>query len=465
MKQCNRCQLDFGDSVTVCNQCGDALIEVSQLVGGAVHCTQCGALAKPTWRFCKRCGAKMEDIEEALPAASGSSSSRALQGSASGLIEREGKAASASPPRQPWEPPRIEARNVPVERRCPRCHTALIGEAQYCDVCGAGARETTPKVLGGSTTPIVQGEQPRPAELVPVAAPGRVALTLGGYAEELQRPEAETLSPEERSKFKRVLIGALVLVALVILAVAVRLLWSRPSGTQRADQLTSAGTTPEKKTTLDKKETPKLFPAEFTVEAVEKEDQFAGGHAHVIVRLDDQALFIIRDEGEYASPVDRAKAVTENLRKAIANLQLDRASEFRVVNGPESPTIVEIMPNLKGEKELPIVSITHHDVSGYVRRSHRSLTAAELAEWWLNRLKDRAALFVKGEVPRLTATDEDGRLLADLYNRAEKESPGGRPTREALDQALRTLSQEQRRLLSFEGVRTFPNQKGHDEQK
>jgi hypothetical protein len=93
------------------------------------------------------------------------------------------------------------------------------------------------------------------------------------------------------------------------------------------------------------------------------------------------------------------------------------------------------------------------------------VTATQLAEWWLNRLKDRAALFVKGEAPRLTATDEDGRLLADLYNRAEKESPGGRPTREALDQALRTLSQEQRRLLSFEGVRTFPNQKGHNEQK
>lgn len=459
MMRCNRCQLDFGDSVTVCNQCGDALVEVSQLTDRVVHCTECGALAKPTWKFCKRCGAKMEDVEEAPPTASGSLPRQPLQPSGSVLIEgEEDLAASGSPARHPWEPPRIEERRTPVERRCPRCHTALTAEAQFCDVCGAAVSEAAPRPLGGATAPVLL-EQERPTELVPTAASGRLALTLGGYAEELQSPEREPLSPQERRTFKRILIAALVVVAVIALVVAVRL-WSKPAASQRADQPASAGAVPEKKATPDKKEPLKLFPAEFTMEAIEKEDQFAGGHAHVIVKLDEQALFIIRDEGEYASAIDRAKAVIENLRKAITNLQLDRASEFRVVDRPEAPTIVQIMPNLKGEKELPIVSITHHDVSGYVRRSHGSVTAAQLAEWWLNRLKDRVNLFVKGEASRLTAADEDGRLLAEVYDRAEKGSAGGRPTRDALDEALRTLTQEQRRLLSYEGVRIFPSHSG-----
>ena len=432
MKRCNKCQVDFADSVTICRQCGDALVEVSQRVDGVVHCTECGALAKAAWRFCKRCGAKMEDIEGMAGSASGSS------------------------PRHPWEPPRIEARNAPEERRCPRCQTALSVEAQYCDVCGAGLREANSRPLGEPTAPVLREQEPRPTELVPVAASGHLDLTLGGYAEERQLTEAEGLSPGERRTVRRAVIGALVLVVIIILVVAVRFWWFRPHAAQRADQPVPAAASPEKR-----KETPALFPAEFTMEAIEKEDRFAGGHAHAIVKLDDQALFIIRDEGEYASATDRAKAVIENLLKAIANLQLDRASEFRVVNRAEAPTIIQIMPNLKDEKELPIASITNHDVKGYIRRSHGTVTAAQLAEWWLNRLKDRVNLFVKGEAPRLTVTDEDGRLLADLYDRAQKGSPGGRPTRDALYQEVRKLSEEERRLLSYEGVRAFPELTGH----
>ena len=195
MKRCNKCQLDFADSVTSCRQCGDALVELSQLTDSVVHCTECGTLAKATWKFCKRCGAKMEEVEEARPAASGSSSSQPLQRLSSVLLEGEGIAASGSPPRHPWEPPRIEARNAPVERRCPRCHTALGVEAQFCDVCGAGVREATSRPVSEPTAPVLQEEEPRPAQLVSPIASKPLALTFGGYAEERQLTEAEGLSP------------------------------------------------------------------------------------------------------------------------------------------------------------------------------------------------------------------------------------------------------------------------------
>jgi hypothetical protein len=213
-----------------------------------------------------------------------------------------------------------------------------------------------------------------------------------------------------------------------------------------------------------KDEVPKLFPASFNVAAIEKEDQFAGGHAHAIVKLGDLALFIIRDEGGYSSSIERAKAVSDNLNQAMTNLGRDPAAQFRVSDHPDGLTIVQIVSDPADEKELPIVSVTHHDVAGYNRRSHRRVTADELAEWWLKRLADRVALFVRGEAPRLTVADEDGRLLADVYERAVKEAPAGRPMLEALRHALKSLSPEQRSLLSYDGVRIFPDER-HDHAK
>jgi hypothetical protein len=283
-------------------------------------------------------------------------------------------------------------------------------------------------------------------------------LTLGGYAEESHSPEAAALSPEERKTFKRLFIGALVLVA-IGLGFLVSFWWSGAPAGRTAEQPVPTGTALE-----STKEAPALFPVRFDVAAIPKEDQFAGGHAHALVRLDNQAVFIIRDEGGYPSTIERAQAVTDNLSQAIANFQRDPGAEFRVENRPEGPTIVQVMPNLMGEEKLSIVTIVEQDVTGYNRRSHRSVTATELATWWLNRLKDRVNLFVKGEAPRLTVADEDGRILADLYEQARKVSPGGKVTSEALYSTLRSLPPEQRRLLSDEGVRTIPHHSEDHEQ-
>lgn len=388
-------------------------------------------MARPAWKFCKRCGARMEGTN--------------------------GKPAPVAgrPSRHPWEPSPGEGRRPPVAPLCPRCRAALRAGALFCDACGTALGETDTKTQGGTTAPVLPGREPRPAELAPVEAPVPRASTFGGYAEELQVPEAESLSAAASRSFKRLLTGVVIMLVIICLATVFRLWRPRPPSSQRGDRPAAAGSAPEKKP-----ETARLFPADFSVGAVENEGESVGGHPPVIVRLGEQALFMIRDEGEYASPLDRAKAVTDNLRRTMTNLQRDPAAEFRIAGRPEGPTIVQAVPDVAGEKELPVVSVTSHDVKGYVRRSRRGVTAGQLAEWWLNRLKDRVNLFVKGIAPRLTVADEDGRLLAELYDRAEKESLGGRPSREALHQALLTLSPEQRRLLSYEGVRAFPNQTG-----
>lgn len=398
----------------------------------------------------------MDDLEEALFAARGFPRRGPLQLPGT-LVEQQDLTRLPSTSRRPWEPPRIEKLPAPAERQCPRCQAAANPEAKYCEVCGATVDPTTSRGLTMPTLAIVEEHEIGAGELPTERASAPLSLTFGGYSE--QGVHHETLSLDEPKKLRRIVFGAIAIAAIIVLVLVIRLVWSGSSGARRAAQPVSGAPPPENK----KKEITNFFPVTFGLETIEKEDQFAGGHAHVIVKLDDQAVFMIRDEGGYASATERANAVADNLRKAAANLQLDRASEFRVVNRPEGQTIIQVMPTLRSEKVLEIVSVTAHDVSGYVRRSNRSLTAAQLAEWWLNRLKDRFNLFVKGEASRLTVADEDGRLLAEISERAEKEATDGRLTRESLNKALQTLSPEQHRLISHEGVRTFPDQKDHQE--
>jgi hypothetical protein len=283
-------------------------------------------------------------------------------------------------------------------------------------------------------------------------------MALGGYADTNRALDQAALGPEERRRFKRLFLGSLVIAAFVALWLLIRY-WSSspPAGTgagQPGSSLAGVKSSSEQQS---------FFPVSFSATPIEKEDQFAGGHPHAVVTLGEQALFIIRDEAEYHSTVERAQAITDNLHQAIANLQRDPEAEFRIENRPGGPVIVQVMPNLVGEEELPIVTITRSDVAAYNRRSRRSVTATQLAQWWGNRLKDRVDLFVKGERPQLTTDDEDGRILVDLYERAKRESVSGRITAEALDHAVQSLSPEQRRLLSYEGVRMIPHgDKEHD---
>ncbi len=46
MKPCQRCDLNFPDSLNLCEACGGALTEVASL-----RCPACGEAAQPGWKF------------------------------------------------------------------------------------------------------------------------------------------------------------------------------------------------------------------------------------------------------------------------------------------------------------------------------------------------------------------------------------------------------------------------------
>lgn len=405
-----------------------------------LYCPQCGAPAKATWRFCRHCGSEFEEV--------------AIEPSQS---EKSEQAHERAKPVTPSIPTHLVAadlhRSEQTSPRCPHCQTPLRQRAQFCDVCGTAVDvRATPTPtrnaaeLSEAHVSPTEGEASLPAEIQD--------LTLGGYAGATHREVAE-LAPEERSIFKRVLIGVLVGVALIVGFLLIRA-WVGPRSKMDGATVASSSQAEAPAPTVSSE----LLPVSFSVGAIEKEDRFAGGHPHALVRIDDQALFIIRDEGPYPSTIERARAITDNLRQAIANLKRDPDALFRWEPRPQGPTIVQITPNLVGEPKLPIVTVLKQDVAGYNLRSHQKITAEQLAQWWLDRLEDRVNVFVRGRRPTLTTDDEDGRILMELYERARRRSPEAPLTVEAIYEALRELSPEQRRLLSYEGVRRIPHHGG-----
>jgi hypothetical protein len=250
--------------------------------------------------------------------------------------------------------------------------------------------------------------------------------------------------------------GAVIVSALVAGILLIRF-WLSPTGiTQSLATLTTHENTP-----TAAEEPLRLFPASFNVVAIEKEDQFAGGHPHAVVKLDDQALFMIRDEASYPSTTERARALADNLRQAMKNLSRDPQAEFQLELRSQGPTLVQVAPHLDGQQKQLIVTVLKADVVGYNRRSHTPVTADRLAHWWLNRLVDRVNLFVKGQRPVLTVEDEDGRILADLYERAKQRGAGESLTADILHETLRELSPEPRRRLAYEGARMVPLHREH----
>jgi hypothetical protein len=268
--------------------------------------------------------------------------------------------------------------------------------------------------------------------------------------------EAVSLRPEERSPFKRVLFGAVVVSAVVAGFFALRTWLSQP-GT--VSPLTAS--TPLGVASSSGGNRPNLFPASFSVVEIDKEDQYAGGHSHAVVKLGDQAVFMIREEGNYHTTVDRARAITDNLRRALENLNRDPQAEFRLEAGRQGPTIVQVTPGLADGTKLLIVTVLNHDAAAYNRRSHRHVTARQLAEWWLNRLEDRFDLFVRGQRPTRTIRDEDGKLLVELFEKATARSSDGPLTASVLYETLRQFSPQQRQLLAYEGVRRLPHPGEH----
>ena len=151
MKHCQRCNLNFPDSLKFCESCGGAL-------GSAVslRCPACGETAQPGWKFCVKCRAP-------LPSSGTGDLSRAAE-------------SSTLPPTVPLISPQLSA-TAPLHEdettlssqratvsdaqicvRCRSCRKLVDEDAEFCEFCGASMFETTAPIA----TPLAQ---------LPTAAP------------------------------------------------------------------------------------------------------------------------------------------------------------------------------------------------------------------------------------------------------------------------------------------------------
>lgn len=182
-------------------------------------------------------------------------------------------------------------------------------------------------------------------------------------------------------------------------------------------------------------------------------------HPHVLVRVSGLPLYIIRDQGPYLTPTDRARAVVEALGQAAEHLQATAGVQFILERRAGTPTIV--LAGLAATEHLPIVAISRADVYAYNIRSSQKTTEEELAQWWLARTRDYLYLLVLGQAPRLTTRTDDGAALLRLYEVARSRSRGTQqPVAQALRQALEELDPKLKEQLQT-GIFQFPG--SHDE--
>lgn len=135
-------------------------------------------------------------------------------------------------------------------------------------------------------------------------------------------------------------------------------------------------------------------------------------HPHVLVRVEGIPLYIIRDKAGYGSTMERAKAVTEALRKASENLRRKPPPHLALADVDHNRAIIE--QDLPGGSQLTIIAVTAADVAGYGARSHHKIKHEDLAQWWLARTVDYLSVFALGEAPRLTTRTPDGAALLRL---------------------------------------------------
>lgn len=309
------------------------------------------------------------------------------------------------------------------------------------------AAEVASAVSALSPSALLKAEPPStaPLDVEPgesAAVPSRWSPTPSPSA------ESEPLPPLEEPRLSLLRVGIFLgLVALV--GVIVVWLWS---GKPAPPSQTAAALAPKEVAS-----TPlPTFNYEITQRANEGDPV---EHPHVLVRIGRLPLYIIRSKGSYPSTVARARAATEALDRAAANLRGNPGLRFTLANRSGNPTIVQ--GDSVGTDQLSIIAVTRADVYAYNVRSHEKTTRGELAQWWLARTRDYVGLFVMGRPPRLTTRTEDGAALVRLYALARTRSAGTRQSAPAaLQQALSELDPKLREVL-HSGVFQFPER--HDE--
>ncbi len=151
---------------------------------------------------------------------------------------------------------------------------------------------------------------------------------------------------------------------------------------------------------------PAAVRAQFFLAPVHEEG--AGGHTHLAVEFGGVPLFILRDEGQYASINDRGIAVARHLEDA----RRLGDGEFRPVhvNGVDS-----VVFSHDSNTRLPIVFVSNRDAYAYDVRSERRVSPEILAAYWSALLNDYWAIAVKRHPPDELVSLHNGDALALLF--------------------------------------------------
>ena len=159
MKRCQRCNLNFPDSLKFCEACRGALNEVA-----SPSCPACGAVAQPGWKFCVKC---RSPLMTAGPDNPSSSTSRPVPPptllmptpTTTPSASTQSEAATASP--QPTMSPRQANVTIPQIRvRCRSCRKLVDEDSEFCEFCGANMFEET--VTSGPSESPAPLSQPQP---------------------------------------------------------------------------------------------------------------------------------------------------------------------------------------------------------------------------------------------------------------------------------------------------------------
>ena len=149
------------------------------------------------------------------------------------------------------------------------------------------------------------------------------------------------------------------------------------------------------------------IPAPFSINFIREEG--SGAHQHVTVDLYGAQLFVLRDEGRYASINDRATEVARHLDEAKRLGQ----GTFRAIhiNGED----VVVFQDDARTLDVLIVAVSGSDANAYDSRSERRVTTELLAIYWSALLNDYWTIAFQRQPPERLRRLHRGEALMLLY--------------------------------------------------
>ncbi|MEW6207711.1 MAG: SUMF1/EgtB/PvdO family nonheme iron enzyme [Acidobacteriota bacterium] len=125
---CERCNVEFPESLRYCKWCGEALIERVRATGDLPSCPHCGEGIKVGWAFCRSCGMRLTASVQAIPVCQHCG---AVVDTAAGVCKQCGRnVAGAIVYKQESAAPH-------QAEHCPACGEKLDTGVLYCKGCGS----------------------------------------------------------------------------------------------------------------------------------------------------------------------------------------------------------------------------------------------------------------------------------------------------------------------------------------